>query len=243
MRGFRHAHTLHSRPADRRQVSDLPEAVLFDMDGLLVDSEKTWYLVELEVMARLGGDFGPENQVEMLGGTMLSGAQYMLELSGRTDVSVEEIAEQMLDGMVTHLRRGPVDWMPGAQRLLAAVEEAGVPRALVSSSHRAIVDAVLDAVGREHFDVTVSGDDVTETKPAPEPYLLAATLLGVDPRRCVAVEDSPPGAASAHAAGCVTIAVPSIKPVPDDVTDLQAGSLEDVDLDVLARLMHTARPA
>lgn len=224
-------------------MSDLPEAVLFDMDGLLVDSETTWYAVELEVMADLGGDFGPENQVDMLGGTLLSGAQYMLELSGRSDVTVDEVARQMLDGMVTHLRRGPVEWMPGAQRLLAAVEQAGVPRALVSSSQRAIVDAVLDAVGSQHFDVTVSGDDVTENKPAPDPYLLAATLLGVDPRRCVAVEDSPPGAASAHAAGCVTIAVPSIKPVPDDVTDLQAGSLDEVDLDVLARLMSATRPA
>jgi HAD superfamily hydrolase (TIGR01509 family) len=223
-------------------VSDLPAAVLFDMDGLLVDTEKTWYVVELEVMAELGGEFGPENQVEMLGHSMQDGAQYLLDLSGRTDVSTGDIAVRMLDGMVAHLRRGPVDWMPGAQRLLAAVEQAGVPRALVSSSQRVIVDAVLDAVGREHFDATVSGDDVEQTKPSPDPYLLAAELLGVDVRSCVAFEDSPPGSASAHAAGCVTVAVPSLKPVPHDVTDLQVGSLEDVDLGVLSGLMTSLRP-
>ena len=173
-------------------MSDLPAAVLFDMDGLLVDSEKTWYAVEIEVMAELGGDFGPDNQAAMLGHSLEEGAQYLLDLAGRSDISADEVGQRMLDGMVTHLRRGPVEWMPGASELLAAVESAGVPRALVSGSQRVVVDAVLDAVGRQHFDVTVSGDDVTDGKPAPDPYLLAATQLGVDVRSCVAIEDSPP---------------------------------------------------
>ena len=117
--------------------------------------------------------------------------------------------------MVTRLRRGPVHWMPGARRLLEETSAAGVPRALVSSSLRVVVDAVLDAIGREHLPVTVSGDDVARTKPYPDPYLLAARTLGVDPADCVALEDSATGAASARAAGCYTVAVPSLADDPD----------------------------
>ena len=222
-------------------MSRLPAAVLFDMDGLLVDTERTWFAVETEMMAALGGPWGHEHQVALLGGELGRSAQYMLDLSGRKDVSAEDVAQQLLDDMVVHLRRGPVDWMPGAQRLLAEVEQAGLPRALVSSSARVIVEAVLDAVGREHFDVTVSGDDVTRTKPHAEPYLRAAELLGVDVRSCVAFEDSPPGATSARAAGCVTIVVPSVAPVSDDIAHLQVLSLEELDLAVMAEVFGGAR--
>ena len=222
-------------------MSRLPAAVLFDMDGLLVDTERTWFAVETEVMAELGGPWGHEHQVALVGGALPRSAQYMLDLSGRTDVRAQDVAQQLLDGMVVHLRGGPVDWMPGAQRLLAEVGQAGLPRALVSSSARVIVEAVLDAVGREHFDVTVSGDDVSRTKPHPEPYLRAAELLGVDVRSCVALEDSPPGANSARAAGCVTVVVPSVASVPDDIAHLQVRSLEELDLAVMAEVFGGAR--
>jgi HAD superfamily hydrolase (TIGR01509 family) len=139
--------------------------------------------------------------------------------------------------MVTRLRRGPVEWMPGAQRLLAEVAAAGVPRALVSSSRRPVVDAVLDAVGRELLPVTVSGDDVQRTKPHPDPYLLAARRLGVDPRACVALEDSATGAASARAAGCVTVVVPSVAGVAEGVAHHLVGSLELLDLARLGELV------
>lgn len=222
-------------------MTPLPAAVLFDMDGLLVDTERTWFAVETEVMAGLGAPWGHQHQAALVGGPLEHSAQYMLDISGRTDVSVQDMARLLLDGMVTSLRRGPVEWMPGAQRLLTAVGAAGMPRALVSSSARVLVDAVLDAVGREDFDVTVSGDDVVRTKPYPDPYLLAANLLGVDAGACVAIEDSRPGATSARAAGCLTIVVPSVTPVPDDVADLQVNTLEDVDLSVLGLLMDSRK--
>jgi beta-phosphoglucomutase-like phosphatase (HAD superfamily) len=114
---------------------------------------------------------------------------------------------------------------------------AGVPRALVSSSLRPVVDAVLDAIGHHHFGVTVSGDDVEQTKPHPDPYLLAARLLGVPPRDCVALEDSETGATSAVSAGCVTVVVPSLVAVPEGVGDHRAGSLEDLDLGALGDLL------
>lgn len=220
----------------------LPGAILFDMDGLLVDTERTWCAVETEVMASLGAPWGHQHQAALVGGPLEHSAQYMLELSCRGDLSVHDVSRLLLDGMVTHLRRDRVDWMPGAQQLLAEVGVAGLPRALVSSSAQVLVDAVLDSVGREHFDVTVSGDDVTRTKPDPEPYLRAAALLGVAASSCVALEDSLPGAASARAAGCVTVVVPSVTPVPDDLADLQVASLEDIDLVVLGNLMGSLRP-
>jgi len=222
-------------------VTLLPAAVLFDMDGLLVDTERTWFAVETEVMAHLGGPWGHQHQAALVGGPMQHSAQYMLDLSGRGDVSVEDVSRLLLDGMVTRLRREPVEWMPGAQRLLTEVGAAGLPRALVSSSSRVLVDAVLDSVGREHFDVTVSGDDVVRTKPYPDPYLLAADMLRVDAASCVALEDSRPGATSARTAGCLTIVVPSVTPVPDDVADLQVRSLEDIDLAVLGARMGSLR--
>jgi HAD superfamily hydrolase (TIGR01509 family) len=126
--------------------------------------------------------------------------------------------------------------MPGAEQLLAEAEAAGLPRALVSSSLRVVVDAVLDAIGRDHFAVTVSGDDVERLKPFPDPYLLAARGLGVAPEDCVAFEDSETGATSARAAGCVTVVVPSLVPVPEGVAHYQFASLTELDLAALSGL-------
>jgi HAD superfamily hydrolase (TIGR01509 family) len=208
----------------------LPAALLFDMDGLLVDTERTWYAVETELMAGLGAPWGEEHQAALVGGPLEKSVRYMLDHAGRPDVSPDQLAQALLEGMVRHLRAGPVRWQPGAERLLAQAADAGVPCALVSSSLRPVVDAVLAAIGTEHFAVTVSGDDVAQTKPNPDPYLLAAELLGVDPVRCVALEDSETGATSAVAAGCLTVVVPSLVPVPPEIGDHQVASLTELDL-------------
>jgi HAD superfamily hydrolase (TIGR01509 family) len=204
--------------------------VLFDMDGLLVSTEQTWFEVETALMGELGGSWGPEHQAALVGGPLAHSAQYMLDLAGRTDVDRAWVETALLAGMVTRLREGPVRWMPGARELLEEVTSAGVPTALVSSSYRNVMDAVLDAVGREWFTTTVSADDVRRTKPHADPYLVAAEALGVDASWCVALEDSTTGAASARAAGCVTVAVPSIVPVDPAVVDAVVASLADIDL-------------
>jgi HAD superfamily hydrolase (TIGR01509 family) len=214
----------------------LPAALLFDMDGLLVDTEGTWFAVETEMMARLGAPWGNEHQAALVGGPLEKSVQYMLDHAGRPDVAPAELALALLEGMVRHLRAGPVRWQPGAEGQLAQAADAGVPCALVSSSLRPVVDAVLAAIGTEHFAVTVSGDDVAQTKPSPDPYLLAAELLGVDPVRCVALEDSETGASSALAAGCLTFVVPSLVPVPLEVGDHRAASLTELDLALLGEL-------
>ncbi|MGZ4589349.1 MAG: HAD family hydrolase [Actinomycetes bacterium] len=212
-------------------------AVLFDMDGLLVSTEETWYEVETEVMRELGSPWGPEHQAALVGGPLEHSAQYMLDVAGRADISTGTIATALLDGMESRLRQGPVRWMPGARELLVEVTEAGFPTALVSSSFRRVMDAVLDAIGREHFTATVSADDVKRTKPHPDPYLAGARQLGVDPARCVALEDSATGSAAARAAGCITVAVPSVAPVDASAVHSVIASLADIDLAWLHRLV------
>jgi HAD superfamily hydrolase (TIGR01509 family) len=217
--------------------TSVPAAVLFDMDGLLVSTEETWYSVETEIMAGLGAPWGPEHQERLVGGPLERSAAYMVELAGRSDVTTEAVGQALLDGMVRHLRAGEVHWMPGARELLVEVTDAGIPAALVSSSYRCVVDAVLDAIGHERFAVTISADDVPRTKPHPDPYLAAAQQLGVDVRQCVALEDSPTGAVSARAAGAITVAVPGIATIDAAAVDAVVASLDVVDLAFLRALL------
>jgi HAD superfamily hydrolase (TIGR01509 family) len=214
------------------------QAVLFDMDGLLVSTEETWFAVETQLMAELGSTWGPEHQAALVGGPLAHSAQYMLDLSGRSDIDRAWVETALLDGMVTRLHEGPVRWMPGARELLAEVTGAGVPAALVSSSSRNVMDAVLAAIGGDWFSTTVSADDVARTKPYADPYLAAAAALGLDPTCCVALEDSTTGAASARDAGCVTVAVPSVVPVDPATVDAVVASLADIDLSWLRDLVE-----
>ncbi|MEU4226605.1 HAD family phosphatase [Nonomuraea sp. NPDC026600] len=212
------------------------EAVFFDMDGLLVDSEKVWLEIETGVMARLGAEWTPEHQVHLVGGSMERTVDYMLAVSG-SSVTPEDLREWMIDGMVARLVDG-VEMMPGAAELLDAVREEGIPVALVTSSLREIADAVLKAVGRDRFDAIVTADDVTRTKPDPEPYLTAAALLDVEPVRCVVLEDSPNGVAAATAAGCAVVAVPSLLPIDPAPGRLVVSSLTEVTVPTLSALIH-----
>jgi HAD superfamily hydrolase (TIGR01509 family) len=141
-----------------------------------------------------------------------------------------------LEERVKELLRAGVPWRPGAKELLGALNAAGVPLALVTATHRHLVDVALLTIGAEHFDAVVAGDEVDETKPHPMPYLTAAAMVGAEARNCVAVEDSPNGITSARAAGCAVLAVPcEIELDPEGVT--LAGSLLDVDVDYLRKLV------
>lgn len=202
------------------------DAVFFDMDGLLVDSERVWLEIETGVMARLGAAWTPEHQAHLVGGSMERTVDYMLAVSG-AEVAPQAVREWMIDGMVARLQDG-VPVMPGASELLDALRDEGVPVGLVTSSLRPIADAVLKSVGRERFDLVVTADDVTRTKPDPEPYLTAARRLGAEPVRCVVLEDSPNGVAAATAAGCAVVAVPSLLPVEQAPGRLVVTSLTDV---------------
>ena len=204
-------------------MSKALQAVLFDMDGLLVDTEHTWFVAEADVMRRLGGVWTAADQAAMVGGPMERMTAYMSERVGGV-IAPDAIADLVNQTMLDLLAHG-ADHRPGAERLLDALVAADVPCALVSASHRPLVDAVLASVGGDHFAVTIAGDEVARTKPHPDPYLLAAERLGVDPRRCVVLEDSPTGIAAAEAAGCVVVAVPFMVPIEPAPTRHVVGSL------------------
>jgi HAD superfamily hydrolase (TIGR01509 family) len=191
-------------------ASTMTAAVLFDMDGLLIDSEPLWLEAEAAVMARLGAQWTEADQRELLGGSLDRSVSYMLAKAARP-VTPDTLAAWLMAGITERVRRD-VPLQPGARELLASVTRAGLPHALVTSSERTFMDAVLASTGLR-FDVLVCADDVTATKPDPEPYLLAAKLIGVPPADCFALEDSPNGVASAEAAGCRVIAVPSVVPI------------------------------
>ena len=165
------------------------------MDGLLVDTEPLWFETEAEVMARLGAPWTKQDQEQLLGGSMDNTVGYLLAKATRP-APPAEVARWMTDGMLKRAAEGRVIVRPGARELLEAVAAAGIPYALVTGSQRPFTEAVLASTGFR-FPVTVTGDDVTRTKPDPEPYLLAAKLLDADPEQCVALEDSPNGVASA----------------------------------------------
>jgi HAD superfamily hydrolase (TIGR01509 family) len=214
-------------------------AVLFDMDGLLVDTEPLWFEAETEVMERLGGPWTKQDQAALLGGSMERSVGYLLARA-TTPAPPAAVERWLMEGMLAGAKAGRVTVLPGARELLAEVAAAGLPYALVTSSLRPFVEAVLAATGFR-FPVIVCGDDVPVTKPDPAPYQLAAKLLDVEPGRCVALEDSPNGVASATAAGCLVVAVPSFVAVPAAPGRLVVSSLTDVSLGNVRALASSIR--
>jgi HAD superfamily hydrolase (TIGR01509 family) len=211
-------------------------AVLFDMDGTLVDSEKVWDIGLAELAARYGGVLSAAARASMVGTSM---AESMEILHADLDQPWRDPVDSVtwLEARVFELFGDGLVWRPGARELLAEVRAAGVPTALVTATRRHLVDVALVTIGAANFDVVVCGDEVDETKPHPAPYRNAARLLGAEPERCVAIEDSPTGIASALAAGCVVVAVPSEVDLShlDGVTLVD--SLADLDLAFLCDLV------
>lgn len=204
------------------------QAVLLDMDGTLVDTEGFWWDVEVEVFAGLGHILDESWRHVVVGGPMTRSAGFLIEATG-ADISLADLSVLLNEGFEDRIGRAlPI--MPGAARLLAELYEQEIPTALVSASHRRIIDRVLAFLGPQHFGLSVAGDEVSRTKPHPEPYLFAAAGLGVDPARCAVVEDTATGVASAEAAGCHVVAVPSVAPIAPAVRRQVVGSLEEVDL-------------
>ena len=206
------------------------QAVMFDMDGLLVDSEPLWFETETAIMSRLGSPWGPADQQHLIGGSLARSTAYM-ERKAAQPVPREVIGQWLVHGMADLVRARGVQVMPGALELLAEVAQAGLPHALVTSAEPEIMAAALDSIG-VRFPVTVCAADVARGKPDPEPYLQASARLGVAPGRSVALEDSPTGIRSAHAAGLTVVAVPSVPP-PPGLARLTVPSLRAVDLATL----------
>ncbi len=178
------------------------------MDGTIVDSEPYWISTEHELVESFGGTWSADDAHSIVGFDLLDAAAELRERGG-VDLDPPSIVDRLLDGVIAKCRTH-LPWRPGARELLIEARNAGVPCVLVTMSWRRFADAVLAEAPEGVFVGSITGDEVATGKPAPDPYLAAAALVGVDPARCVAIEDSPTGVASAMAAGCRTIAVPHV---------------------------------
>ncbi|GGU60558.1 HAD superfamily hydrolase (TIGR01509 family) [Streptomyces cavourensis] len=241
-----------------------PAAVLFDMDGTLVDTEVLWWETAREVAAGLGHRLTDADAPEVVGRAVADTAAHLIGVTsgdpstlpgaatGRAAApertaadraaALERTAAELTDSFFRKVDAG-APLRPGAAALLASLEAAGVPFALVSASPRSVVDAVVaGALAGVDFAFTLSADDTVRTKPHPDPYRAAAERFAADPAACVAVEDSPDGTASADAAGCAVLVVPSLLPVAPGRARTFARSLEEVDLGVLIDCLRRPNP-
>ncbi|CAN5256397.1 HAD family hydrolase [soil metagenome] len=190
----------------------LPAAVLWDMDGTIVDSEPYW-LAEQDILVHsFGGDWTHEDGLSLVGSGLWAAAAV---LQGRgVDMEIDDIVQTLTSRVMIRIREN-LPWRPGAKELLKATKDAGIPTALVTMSVRRMAEFVVEDMPFAGFDVIVAGDDVTHSKPHPEPYLRAAELLGVTPEDCIAIEDSTTGLAAAVASGANAIGVPLHSPLSE----------------------------
>nr|WP_267900477.1 HAD family phosphatase [Cryobacterium melibiosiphilum] len=220
--------------------SALPAAVLWDMDGTLVDSEPFWMRAETELVGSFGGTWTHEDCMQLVGSGLWNSAA-ILQSHG-VDMPADAIVAWLTSRVQEQLAAEGIPWRPGAQELLLELKAAGIPTALVTMSVERMARQVADLVDVSDlhaaaFDTIVAGDMVVESKPHPEAYLTAARILGVDPARCIAIEDSVPGVASAVASGALTIAVPHQIDLPESADYVRWESLAGRGLADLAALL------
>jgi HAD superfamily hydrolase (TIGR01509 family) len=209
------------------------------MDGTIIDTEPFWVDAETDLIASFGGTWSFDEAIQLAGQGLWHSAR-VLQSRG-VDLTETEIIDSLTATVAERIRSGGLPWRPGARELLLELRATGVRTALVTMSIGSLAHLVVDAIGFEAFDHVVAGDDVEHSKPHPAPYLLAAKLLGVAPSDCVAIEDSPPGVASATAAGAAAIGVPLNLPLIEDGTFTVWPTLSGRTADDLAQVLATSR--
>ncbi|MEP6667361.1 MAG: HAD family phosphatase [Nocardioidaceae bacterium] len=216
------------------------KAVLFDMDGTLCESESAWISAEFAMARRNGATWSREDGLALVGSDLLASGVYIKDRMGLSHTPAQ-VVDELIDGVVAAVFEGGVEWRPGAVELLAACNAAGLATALVTMSYDKFASAVVAALPEGRFDAIVTGEMVSAGKPAPDAYLLGAELLGVDPRHCLAIEDSPPGATAAELAGCLVVTVPNHVAIPPTPARVEVASLVDVTPGALQRLFAEYR--
>ena len=215
------------------------KAVLWDMDGTLVDSEKVWDISLAALYEKLGGELTHEVRASMVGSVAENTMRIIYTDLGR-ELDLDAMAEssRWLNDYTADLFEGGLPWCDGAKELLDALTAERTPMALVTNTQRALTERALNGIGRQYFSATVCGDEVTNGKPAPDPYLRAAELLGLAPEQCIAVEDSVTGTAAAESAGCPVLVVPNDVEVPAGTRRRHISSLAGLDVADL-RAIHS----
>ena len=213
------------------------QAVLFDMDGTLVDSEKLWDISLAALYEELGGRLAPEVRASMVGGTAEDTIRTVYtDLGRKLDPVAMAESIRWLHDYTADLFDGGLPWCDGAQDLLEALAAEGTPMVLVTNTQRALTDRALNSIGNQYFSATVCGDEVPQGKPAPDAYLRAAALLDLPSDLCLAIEDSVTGTAAAEGAGCPVVVVPNDVAVPIGPRRRHVNSLADVDVADLRRM-------
>jgi HAD superfamily hydrolase (TIGR01509 family) len=222
--------TAHDRIADM-------QAVLFDMDGTLVDSEKLWDISLAALYEELGGRLSPEVRTSMVGGSAEDTIHTVYtDLSLELDPAAMAQSIHWLHDYTAKLFDDGLPWCAGAKELLEALAAEGTPMALVTNTQRALTDRALNSIGHQYFSATVCADEVPRGKPAPDIYLRAAMLLDLHPLACLAIEDSVTGTAAAEGAGCPVLVVPNDVVVPRGPRRRHISSLTGVTVDDLYRV-------
>ena len=237
-----HPHQHDRHPAAQRvgtggRGPTLPAAVLWDMDGTLVNTEPYWITAETDLIHQHGGDWSHDEAMQLVGSGLWHSAR-VIQAKG-VALSEEEIIDHLTDRVMEQLVESGIPWRPGARELLTELRDAGVPTALVTMSINRMAHHVADRLGFLGFDVVVAGDEVTHAKPHPEPYLRGAELLGLDIASCLAIEDSPTGIASATAAGALVVGVPFMLALEDAGAHVVWPTLEGRTLADLGGLFET----
>lgn len=206
-------------------------AVLFDMDGTLVDSEKLWEVSLQQLCRRLGGELSPAVRRATVGASA-DNVMQIIAADLQLDLDTEQVRSliEWLHNYTGELFKEGLPWCAGARELLDELASEQVLIGLVTNTPRVLTECALNSIGRHYFSVTVCADEVTWAKPAPEPYERAAMLLGVDPHQCLVIEDSITGAAAAEAAGCPVLVVPNDVAVPMTTRRYHVPSLAEVDM-------------
>jgi HAD superfamily hydrolase (TIGR01509 family) len=212
-----------------------PKAVLWDMDGTLVDSEPYWLLSESALAEDYGKVWTKEHGHELIGKSLYDSSAILKDRFDIKDLDAQQIIDRLTDSVIDKLQHS-LPWRPGALELLMELRQAGVKTALVTMSMRRMALAVVEAIPFQAFDVVVAGDDVTHGKPHPEPYLKAAELLGVEPGECIAIEDSVTGLKSAEAAGCLPLGIVNLMHLEQTGKRIIRPTLSDINLETLRGL-------
>lgn len=211
------------------------DAVLWDMDGTLVDTEPYWMAAETELMAAHGLEWTHEQAMLMVGNELTTSADIMRSFG--LPLATDEVVQTLLRGVIERVRES-IPFRPGAQELIGSLADAHVPMALVTMSYRPLAQAVVDGLPEGTFRTLITGDEVNKGKPDPEPYLTGASALGVAPSACIALEDSVPGMASAIAAGTLTVGIPNHVPLEEQPGAVLVQTLDGLNAQSLGNLVQ-----
>ena len=211
------------------------DAVLWDMDGTLVDTEPYWMAAETELMAAHGLEWTHEQAMLMVGNELTTSADIMRSFG--LPLATDEVVQTLLRGVIERVRES-IPFRPGAQELIGSLADAHVPMALVTMSYRPLAQAVVDGLPEGTFRTLITGDEVTKGKPDPAPYLTGASALDVAPSACIALEDSVPGMASAIAAGTLTVGIPNHVPLEEQPGAVLVQTLNGLNAQSLGNLVQ-----